>query len=88
MLWLLADTRDGSGPGLLGQGGLATGKLPPEPPARGPRRLGDSRCGVGSEIVITTTSRLAGAIHSLTWNGKEFIGPRRSRKTVAVGEQP
>ncbi len=26
-----------------------------------------------SEIVITTTSRLAGAIHSLTWNGKEFI---------------
>jgi hypothetical protein len=27
----------------------------------------------GSEIVITTTSRLAGAIHSLTWNGVEFI---------------
>jgi hypothetical protein len=27
----------------------------------------------GSEIVITTTSRLAGAIHSLTLNGKEFI---------------
>lgn len=27
----------------------------------------------GSEIVITTTNRLAGAIHSLTWNGKEFI---------------
>ncbi len=26
-----------------------------------------------SEIVITTTSRLAGAIHSLTWNGQEFI---------------
>jgi hypothetical protein len=26
-----------------------------------------------SEIVITTTSRLAGAIGSLTWNGKEFI---------------
>jgi len=26
-----------------------------------------------SEIVIATTSRLAGAIHSLTWNGKEFI---------------
>jgi hypothetical protein len=25
------------------------------------------------EIVITTTSRVAGAIHSLTWNGKEFI---------------
>jgi len=26
-----------------------------------------------SEIVITTTSRLAGAIHSVTWNGREFI---------------
>lgn len=26
-----------------------------------------------SEIRITTTSRLAGAIHSLTWNGQEFI---------------
>ena len=26
-----------------------------------------------SEIVITTTDRLAGAIDSLTWNGKEFI---------------
>ncbi len=27
----------------------------------------------GSEIVITTTSRVAGAIHSLKWNGKEFL---------------
>lgn len=27
----------------------------------------------GSTIVLTTTSRLAGAIHSLTWGGKEFI---------------
>jgi hypothetical protein len=26
-----------------------------------------------SEIVVTTTDRLAGAIHSVTWNGKEFI---------------
>ena len=26
-----------------------------------------------SEIVLTTTSRLAGAIDSLTWNGREFI---------------
>ena len=26
-----------------------------------------------SEIVLTTTARLAGAIHSLTWNGREFI---------------
>ena len=38
--------------------------------------VGDAtiRATVGdSEIVITTTDRLAGAIHSLTWNGKEFI---------------
>ena len=27
----------------------------------------------GSEIVITTTSRTAGAIASLQWGGKEFI---------------
>jgi hypothetical protein len=27
----------------------------------------------GSEIVITTTSRVAGAIDSLTWDGREFI---------------
>ena len=27
----------------------------------------------GSDIVIVTTARLAGAIHSLTWQGKEFI---------------
>ena len=27
----------------------------------------------GSEIVITTTARLAGAIDSLIWNGREFI---------------
>ena len=26
-----------------------------------------------SEIVITTTARVSGAIHSLTWGGKEFI---------------
>jgi hypothetical protein len=26
-----------------------------------------------TEIVVTTTDRLAGAVHSLTWNGKEFI---------------
>lgn len=27
----------------------------------------------GSEIVVTTTARLAGAIHSVTWRGQEFI---------------
>ena len=38
--------------------------------------LGDShiRAAAGkSSIVITTTRRLAGAIHSLTWDGTEFI---------------
>ncbi|MFO0927167.1 MAG: hypothetical protein U0736_09020 [Gemmataceae bacterium] len=30
-------------------------------------RVGDSK------VVITTTARLAGAIHSLTWRGREFI---------------
>jgi hypothetical protein len=42
-----------------------------EPPSSGNAtirgKFGDS------EIVITTTDRLAGAIHSLTWNGQEFI---------------
>lgn len=28
---------------------------------------------LGSEVVIRTTTRLAGAIDSLTWNGREFI---------------
>ena len=45
-----------------------------EPPA--PLPTGDAviRAKAGeSEIVITTTSRLAGAIHSVTWGGKEFI---------------
>lgn len=32
-----------------------------------------SRKAGPSEIRITTTSRIAGAIHSLTWNGKEFV---------------
>jgi len=39
-------------------------------------RIGESilrRIAGESEIVITTTSRVAGAIHSLTWNGREFI---------------
>lgn len=38
--------------------------------------LGDatlrSKAG-SSEIVVTTTSRVAGAVHSITWNGREFI---------------
>jgi hypothetical protein len=44
------------------------------PAAQGP--TGDSviRGKAGrSEIVITTTARVSGAIHSLTWGGKEFL---------------
>jgi hypothetical protein len=46
-----------------------------EPPPA-PGVAGDAvirRAAGGSEIAITTTSRLAGAIHSLTWGGREFI---------------
>lgn len=45
-------------------------------PLRGKTPSGDATIRAaagGSEIVITTTSRLAGAIHSLTFNGREFI---------------
>lgn len=39
-----------------------------------PSGNGVIRASLGdSEIVVTTTHRLAGAVHSLTWNGKEFI---------------
>jgi hypothetical protein len=63
---------------------LETSTARPEPPRFGDSNKvsdhasikGDSviRAKSGpSEIVITTTNRLAGAIHSLRWNGKEFI---------------
>lgn len=45
-------------------------------PARNPAVSGDAvirRAAGDSEIVITTTSRLAGAIHSVAWDEKEFI---------------
>jgi hypothetical protein len=54
---------------------LATAVAWAEPPA-GRSVSGDAvirRAAGGSEIVITTTSRVAGAIHSLTWGGCEFI---------------
>ena len=45
-----------------------------EEPSQPPRAdLTIRRAAGNSEIVITTTSRLAGAVHSLTWNGQEFI---------------
>lgn len=47
-------------------------------PADEPRPAPSGRASVrgkagSSEIVIATTDRLAGAIHSLTWGGKEFV---------------
>jgi hypothetical protein len=45
-----------------------------EPPVALPSGDAVIRAKAGeSEIVIATTARLAGAIHSLTWGGKEFI---------------
>ncbi len=43
-------------------------EMPTSQPERVIRRVAGA-----SEIVVTTTARLAGAIHSLTWNGQEFI---------------
>lgn len=54
---------------LLALGGCGTAPVSPAPRGEGTIR---ARAG-GSEIVITTTARVAGAIHSLTWGGKEFI---------------
>ena len=54
---------------LLSSESIQCDELPPSP-------IADLviRKSVGnSEIVITTTARLAGSVHSLTWNGKEFI---------------
>lgn len=45
----------------------AAAAVPPDGNAQIRARAGDS------EVVITTTRRLAGAIHSLTWRGQEFI---------------
>lgn len=53
---------------------LSEKPTPPAPPP--PPPFGDSTIHAkagSSEIVITTTNRVAGAIHSLTWNDKEFV---------------
>lgn len=50
---------------------LALALLAPAPEPNGDAVI---RAKAGpSDIVITTTNRVAGAIHSLTWNGKEFV---------------
>ena len=56
--------------GLL-VGAAALAAEPPLPPVPGDAVI-RAPAG-GSEIVITTTTRVAGAIHSLSWNGREFI---------------
>jgi hypothetical protein len=50
---------------------VSTAAAAPEAPPSG-NAIVRARAGP-SEIVITTTARVAGAIHSLTWNGKQFI---------------
>jgi hypothetical protein len=57
-----------AGCGSLALAALAT-DAPPSPEGNAVLR---AKAGP-SDIVITTTNRLAGAIHSVTWNGKEFI---------------
>ena len=42
-------------------------------PAEFTRPIAVRQPALGSEIVITITPRVAGAIHSITWNGREFI---------------
>jgi hypothetical protein len=49
--------------------GLLADDMPPTPNGNASIR---GKAG-SSEIVITTTARLAGAIHSLQWGGREFI---------------
>ncbi|MCX6955382.1 MAG: hypothetical protein NTV51_24800 [Verrucomicrobia bacterium] len=68
------------GAGLLALAGCGTPNQGPAGPAavaapvRAPDGNATIRARAGeSEIVITTTARVAGAIHSLTWGGKEFI---------------
>ena len=50
---------------------VAAAGPPPAPAVSGDAVI--RRVAGGSEIVMTTTSRVAGAIHSLTWGGREFI---------------
>ena len=49
----------------------ALGQTPPETTVSGEARI--ARLAGPAQIVIHTTSRLAGAIDSLTWNGQAFI---------------
>ena len=60
----------------INYGGGANPSLTNCPATIGTQPSGDasiSNVAGPSNITITTTQRLAGAIHSLTWNGKEFI---------------
>jgi hypothetical protein len=57
---------------------LVAGFAPEHPaaPPPAPAAFGDATIRAkagGSDIVVTTAARTAGAIHSLTWGGKEFV---------------
>lgn len=58
---------------LIALSTCGAGPLEAQPPVRSRGDAVISKRAGGSAIRITTTARLAGAIHSLTWNGKEFI---------------
>jgi hypothetical protein len=59
---------------VIGATFLAGGVASADEPRPAPSGNASIRGKAGSsEIVITTTDRLAGAIHSLSWGGKEFI---------------
>jgi hypothetical protein len=59
---------------LIGLAFIASGVSTADEPSTAPSGNATIRGKAGaSEIVITTMDRLAGAIHSLTWDGKEFI---------------
>jgi hypothetical protein len=51
--------------------GVAAAPATPAPAAFGDATI-RAKAG-GSDVVITTTARTAGAIHSLTWDGVEFV---------------
>lgn len=59
---------------IIGAAFLAAWVALAEEPCPSPSGNASIRAKSGpSEIIITTTDRLAGAIHSLTWGGMEFI---------------
>ena len=71
---------------VLGAVFVASGVAAADEPRASPSGNASIRGQAGSSaIVITTTDRLAGAIHSLTWGGKEFIERQWNVRMPKVG---